>query len=283
MSNRFDVLITPHPDVSYDTINSWMNNHPDYESHYDLEFLTRHNKSLGLFGHNPDLLISLEGIKSADFKYLYGITNSDILLIIPKKPQFSLDKYNNVTVYNEIPNKNTMQQILKKDFGLTKEGISYTTHASSDVSSQIVLSKQIALLSDFSPHMGKYLIDPFLSPDTAPWRLFDAILNGQASSSVDELEVLLFHNNDPMSIFFPMLGYMRNVIVSLDKNNRVLDMKRSNFFKQKARNITDKDGFIQDLSDLSDVIFTVSKDNAAFILKSYVYSLSSRCKKKSGW
>lgn len=277
----FDVVVVPHPEFADDFIARWVNEHPGCQYHSDVSFVQSYSDAGSLFGNTPSLVIFVDSIVSNDFQKLAKLKNSDILLVVSQKLKFATTKYDHVEFHNVDVSNARIRDHISKWYGLDSQALLYVMKSSDKAISRLALARQISLLSDFDNEMGKYIIDPFLSPETAPWRLFDAILEGRHSDVIQELEVLLFNNNgDAMKIMFPLIGYMKNIMISLDADNKVIDSKKSSYFRGKARGIVDKVGFMRDIEDMSTTMLKTTRSDSAVLFKSYVYSMSTRCKRR---
>lgn len=272
------MLVTSMKELSNNTINKWKEDNANPLTVYGIDFLDTYMDRRSLFGVKEPVIVIMEDIKKADFERLYKIKNNNVLLILNKNVKFNTSKMDRLEVIHEEVSSKAITKRLREEHKLSNDKINIINNSTDNPASKIILANQIALLSDSDGEMAKYLIDPLKDPDTAPWGLFDAILNGDTSSAIEQLEILLFYTNDPISLIFQMSGYMKNVLITLDKNQKVITDKRQYFFQKKARNIKDVELFINDIEELNSRMYDVSKEDLVILLKSSVYNMASRCK-----
>lgn len=255
---------------------SWKEQHDDYTVYYDTDFLNNFSDIHGLFGEQEDIIILLPEVNKSDFSRICKIKNSDVAVTVSKKPRFSMKNFDCTFVDNSL-NTRQVKDLLNNECHLDNYSMNYIIKHAESTDSRILLARQIALLSDFNYDMGQFLIDPYLTPETTPWRLFDAILSGSSKQVVNEFDTLVFNGVDPVALFFQTVGYMKKVIISLDNDQETIDPNKVSFFKKKARRIHNVPQFVKYISELSDTIFTVPKRSVSTVVKSYFYLISLCC------
>ena len=275
------VLVTcPVPIFAASVVSGWKKAHPGYYLHTDTSFADTVTPGDNLFGVVENHILMVDSIIKKDFDVMYRCEgeNVNILIVCRDKPRFSLKGFPDCD-HVDIPVSSRDVVSFASDMGVSTEGMNVVRRFSDDPVSGVVVSWQVGLVDDFPRELGKYITNPCTPPDTAPWGLFNAILDGSPAAALEELDVLLFNNNnDPMAIIFPMIGYMRKVIMGkASYNGDIMTKKQYAVFSRAGEKVLFPHEFMDDLSHLTRVMFMVNKKASIHLLRGIVVKMSTRC------
>lgn len=273
-------VVCPIPALYKEPVDAWKNDHEGYYMHTDVEFVDNVTAGVGLFGRTESHYVLCDTIVKKDFDTLYRCVERgvDILLVTAKKTRFGLKKYPLVHLTECGTTPREVDKYMAH-LNLSRDGVRHVKNRTDSSLSKVVAAWQIMLVDDYDSTLDKYVTNPCLSPDNAPWDLFNAILHGNRAGVIESLRVLLFNNgNDAMGIIFPMVGYMRKVLLgALPHDEETMTAKQYAVFSRQAKNIRHVDAFVRDLDFLVTHMFQVNKNAAIDMLYATALSLSCRC------